>query len=125
MSYRFRINSIFESTMTQAVLSGELLEGTIPEGMRDCHSQVGHKRVDMKAQRAVIFVVYNQKDQKQRSTFIRVTNPPVDCTHLVGLTLSNDDPYSPKPLTNDARAELESFMAETRQIISDQRESTK
>jgi hypothetical protein len=86
MSYRFRINSIFESTMTQAVLSGELLEGTIPEGMRDCHSQVGHKRVGMKAQRAVIFVVYNQKDQKQRSTFIRVTNPPVDCTHLVGLT---------------------------------------
>ncbi len=52
-------------------------------------------------------MVYNQKDQKQRSTFIRVTNPPVDCTHLVGLTLSNDDPYSPKPLTEDARAELD------------------
>jgi hypothetical protein len=122
MSYRYRIKSISElrQTPTQTVLSGELLEGEIPDGIHFSYVQVGDRRVDLQVARAMVLVKYRPDvPEKQKSSFIRVINPPLDCALLKHLILANDDPYVPKPERKCTPAELEKSFEEGRQYLAE------
>ncbi|MDB5345364.1 MAG: hypothetical protein JWP89_3741 [Schlesneria sp.] len=122
MSYRYRIKSIIESfqTETETVLSGELLEGEIPEGIHVSHVQFGDRRIALQVKRAVILVNYKPNvSPEQKSTFISVVDPSFDCALLKHLILANDDLYVPKPERKCTPAELEQSFEEGRQYLAE------
>jgi hypothetical protein len=122
MSYRYRIKSIIQSfqTETETVLSGELLEGEIPDGIHVSHVQFGDRRIALQLKRAVVLVKYKPNvSPEQKSTFISVVDPSFDCALLKHLILANDDLYVPKPERKCTPAELEQSFEEGRQYLAE------
>jgi hypothetical protein len=122
MSYRYRIKSIIQSfqTETETVLSGELLEGEIPDGIHVSHVQFGDRRIALQLKRAVVLVKYKPNvSPEQNSTFISVVDPSFDCALLKHLILANDDLYVPKPERKCTPAELEQSFEEGRQYLAE------
>ncbi len=122
MSYRYRIKSIIQSfqTETETVLSGELLEGEIPDVIHVSHVQFGDRRIALQVKRAVILVNYKPNvSPEQKSTFISVVDPSFDCALLKHLILANDDLYVPKPERKCTPAELEQSFEEGRQYLAE------
>lgn len=122
MSYRYRIKSIFDSLTTQAeiVLSGELLEGEIPDDIHTSYIRLENKRIELQVARAVVLVEYKPgTSENQKSCFLRVINPPADCALLKHLILANDELYVSKPRIKSTPEELERTFEEGRQYLAE------
>lgn len=122
MSYRYRIKSIFDSLTTQAeiVLSGELLEGEIPDDIHTSYIRSENKRIELQVARAVVLVEYKPgTSENQKNRFLRVINPPADCALLQHLILANDELSVSKPRIKATPEELERTFEEGRQYLAE------
>ncbi|HEY4261763.1 MAG TPA: hypothetical protein VGM98_16450 [Schlesneria sp.] len=122
MSYRYRIKSLIESfqTETETVLSGELLEGEIPDGIHVSHVHFGDRRIALQLKRAVVLVNYKPNvSPEQKSTFISVINPPLDCSLLIRSVIANDDLDVIRPERKFTPAELEQSLEEGRRQLAE------
>jgi hypothetical protein len=122
LSYRYRIKSLIESfqTETETVLSGELLEGEIPDGIHVSHVHFGDRRIALQLKRAVVLVNYKPNvSPEQKSTFISVINPPLDCSLLIRSVIANDDLDVIRPERKFTPAELEQSLEEGRRQLAE------
>lgn len=122
MSYRYRIKSIFDSltTLAEIVLSGELLEGEIPDDIHTSYIRLEDRRIELQVARALVLVEYKPgTSEGQKSCFLRVINPPSDCALMKHLILANDELYVPKPRIKCTPEELERTFEEGRQYLAE------